>query len=65
MIPETLVLGQVLAPIVSALVVLVLYHYIGRQYLGAEENAYWNAFRRAVLSAGDSTIRPKTDFALT
>jgi hypothetical protein len=65
MIPETLVLGQVLAPIVSALVVIVLYHYIGKEYLGADENAYWNAFRRALLSAGDSTVRQKTDFALT
>lgn len=38
MIPETIVLGQVLAPIVSALVVIVLYHYIGRDCLGAVPN---------------------------
>lgn len=65
MIPETIVLGKVLAPIVSAIVVIVLYHYIGKQYLGAEENAYWNAFRIWLLSAGDSTVRKKTSFALT
>lgn len=65
MIPETIVLGQVLAPIVSALVVFILYHYIGREYLGAEENAIWNNVRRTLLSAGDSTVRKKTDFALT
>lgn len=58
-------LGAILAPAISAVGVLILYHYIGREYLGAEENAYWNAFRRALLSAGDSTVRQKTDFALT
>lgn len=65
MIPEAIVLGQVLAPIVSALVVIVLYHYIGREYLGAAENKYWNTFRVTLLSAGDSTVRTKTNFALT
>lgn len=65
MIPETIVLGQVLAPVVSALVVVILYHYIGRDYLGAEENEYWNAFRVSLLSAGDSTVRKRTNFALT
>lgn len=65
MILETLTAGQVLAPIVSALVVVVLYHYLGREYLGAEENEYWNAFRRTLLTAGDSTVRQKTNFALT
>mgnify|MGYP007047127219 CR=1 FL=1 len=65
MIPEAIVLGQVLAPIVSALVVIVLYHYIGREYLGAAENEYWNTFRVTLLSAGDSTVRTKTNFALT
>lgn len=64
MIPETVVLGQVLAPIVSGLVVIVLYHYIGQEYLGADENGYWNTFRRTLLSAGDSTVRKKTNFAL-
>lgn len=65
MILETITAGQVLAPIVSALVVVVLYHYLGREYLGAEENEYWNALRTTVLSAGDSTVRQKTSFALT
>lgn len=61
----TLVLGEVLAPIISAAVVIVLYHYLGSEYLGPEEAAYWNSFRRTVLSAGDSTVRKKTNFALT
>ena len=65
MIPETIVLGQILAPIVASLAAIVLYHYIGSEYLGAEENEYWNAFRVGLLSSGDSTIRRKTDFALT
>lgn len=65
MIVETLTLGQVLAPIVSSAVVILLYHYIGREYLGAEENKYWNALRVKLLSTGDSTIRQKTNFALT
>jgi len=65
MILETLTLGQVLAPIISGLVAVALYHYIGRDYLGAEENTIWNNFRKTLLSAGDSTVRKKTDFALT
>lgn len=65
MILETITLGQVLAPIIAGLAALVLYHYIGRDYLGADENKYWNALRRTLLSAGDSTVRKKTGFALT
>jgi hypothetical protein len=65
MIIEGIALGQVLAPIVSAIVVVILYHYVGKRWLGAEENKYWNAFRRTLLSAGDSTVRKKTKFALT
>jgi len=38
MIPETIVLGQILAPIVASLAVIVFYHYTGSEYLGAEEN---------------------------
>ena len=57
--------GQILAPIISALAVVVLYHYIGREYLGADENGYWNAFRIWLLSSGDSTVHKKTSFALT
>jgi hypothetical protein len=65
MIPESIVLGEVLAPIVSAVVVVVLYHYIGREYLGADENRYWNALRRTVLKSGDNYVRENTDFGLT
>lgn len=65
MIIETLTLGQVLAPIISGLTALILYHYIGSDYLGAAENEYWNSLRVFLLSSGDSTIRKKTDFALT
>lgn len=61
----TLTLGQVLAPIISAIVVTLLYHYLGREYLGAEENKYWNSIRVSLLSAGDSTVRQETGFALT
>jgi len=65
MIPETIVLGQILGQILASLAVIILYHYIGSEYLGADENAYWNAFRVQVLNAGDSTVRQKTDFILT
>jgi len=65
MILETLTIGQVLAPIIAGLAALVLYHYLGREYLGADENKYWNALRVTLLSAGDSTVRQKTGFALT
>jgi len=65
MILETLTLGHVLAPVISLLTVVVLYHYLGRDYLGAEENEYWNKLRIGVLSTGDSTVRQKTNFALT
>ena len=65
MIPETIVLGQVLAPIIAGLVVIVLYHYLGKEYLGGDENNFWNNFRITLLSAGDSTVRKETDFALT
>jgi len=65
MLPESLVLGQVLAPIVSGIVVVILYHYIGRRWLGADENRLWNRLRRTVLGSGDSFVRKKTDFALT
>jgi hypothetical protein len=65
MILKTLTLGQVLAPLVSGLLVIILYHYLGKEYLGADENKYWNALRVTLLSAGDSTVRKKTGFALT
>lgn len=65
MIPESIVLGQILAPLIAGLVALILYEYIGREYLGAAENEYWNKLRIGLLSAGDSKIRKKTDFALT
>jgi hypothetical protein len=62
---ETITLGHVLAPIISASTVVLLYHYLGRDYLGAAENEYWNTLRIGLLSTGDSTIRQKTNFALT
>lgn len=65
MLPESLVLGQVLAPIVAGVAVTILYHYVGREWLGADENELWNSLRRAVLGAGDSFVRKKTNFALT
>ena len=65
MIAESITVGSVLAVVISSLTVIILYHYIRREYLGADENAYWNAFRVQVLSTGDSTVRQKTDFILT
>ena len=62
---DPITLPAILAAVVSALAVTVLYHYIGREYLGAAENKYWNALRVTLLSAGDSTVRQKTGFALT
>jgi hypothetical protein len=65
MVLETITLGQVLAPIVSVVVVILLYNYLGRECLGADENQYWNTLRVSLLSAGDSRVRKKTNFALT
>lgn len=58
-------LGAVLAPLVSAFVVTILYHYLGKEYLGADENEFWNKLRRGVLAPLDDTVRKKTSFALT
>jgi len=58
-------LGAVLAPAISAVGVVLLYHYLGREYLGADENAAWNKLRRTVLGGLDDLVRTKTPFALT
>jgi hypothetical protein len=58
-------LGAVLAPVVSAVVVTLLYHYLGKQYLGADENAIWNRARRVVLGGFDQYVRKNSTFALT
>jgi len=58
-------LGAVLAPAISLVAVLILYHYVGSEYLGADENEHWNRLRRAVLGGFDGLVREHTDFALT
>lgn len=58
-------LGAVLAPLISAVGVTLLYHYIGRDYLGAAENEYWNAFRRSFLGTFDQYVRDNSKFSLT
>lgn len=65
MVIETLTVGQLLAPVIASLSTVLLYHYLGREYLGADENRVWNKIRKTLLSAGDSTVRQKTGFALT
>lgn len=62
---EGIVVGEILAPVVSAILVVILYHYIGSRYLGGAENAVWNGLRIVLLSSGDSWVRTKTKFALT
>ena len=62
---DNIQLGAVVAPIVSAVVVTILYHYLGKEYLGADENELWNKLRCGVLAPLDSTVRKKTSFALT
>jgi len=57
-------LGPILAPLVSAVGVTLLYHYIGRDYLGAAENEYWNKFRRVVLGSFDQYVRDNSTFSL-
>ena len=57
--------GAVLAPIISASAVVILYHYLGAEYLGAEETKVWNKIRRVLLLGGDNFVRRKTEFALT
>ena len=57
--------GAVLAPIISASAVVILYHYLGAEYLGAEETKMWNKIRRVILLGGDNFVRRKTEFALT
>lgn len=58
-------LGAVLAPAMSIIGVTVLYHYLGREYLGADENRVWNQLRRVLLGGLDSYVRDRTPFALT
>ena len=58
-------LGAILAPIISAAVVTILYHYIGKEYLGANENKIWNRGRRAVLGTLNQYVENKTQFTLT
>lgn len=65
MLPESIALGQLLAPVASGLAVVVLYHYLGAEYLGAEENKYWNELRRKLLTSSSSQIREETSFAVT
>ena len=55
----------VLASAISTVCVIVLYHYLGREYLGAEENKYWNALRRTLLAGFDPYVRKNSAFALT
>lgn len=57
--------GAILAPLVSAVVVTILYHYLGREYLGADENAIWNRGRRTILGSFDKYVRDNSTFALT
>jgi len=58
-------IGAVLAPLISAVVVTILYHYLGREYLGAGENGAWNNIRRTVLGGLDKYVRDNSTFALT
>lgn len=58
-------LGAILAPLVSAVVVTLLYHYLGKEYLGADENRAWNQIRRTVLGGFDQCVRENSTFALT
>ena len=58
-------LGAVLAPLLSAFGVVVLYHYLGRDYLGADENKLWNNFRRGLLLSLNDLVQRETPFKLT
>ncbi|UBF22726.1 hypothetical protein M1M38_gp033 [Halorubrum tailed virus 27] len=62
---STITPEAVLASAISTVAVVVLYHYLGRDYLGAEENKYWNALRRTVLAGADPYVRKNSPFALT
>ena len=62
---DNIQLGAVVAPIVSAVVVTILYHYLGREYLGADENEIWNRARRTILGGFDQYVRKNSTFALT
>ena len=62
---EIIEAGAVLAPLLSAIGVVVLYHYIGRDYLGADENAHWNNIRRTVLLSVDEYVKEYTGFTTT
>ena len=58
-------LGAVLAPIVSTAVVKILYHHLGKEYLGAEENKIWNQARKTVLGTLNQYVENRTQFTLT
>lgn len=62
---DTIPVGQVAAPVISFIFAVLLYHYIGRDYLGADEAAYWTAGRQVVLSQLDTVVRERTPFMLT
>jgi len=57
---EIIEAGAVLAPLLSAIGVVVLYHYIGRDHLGADENEYWNNFRRGLLLSLNGLVKRET-----
>lgn len=65
MIIDITTVGAIVAPIVSAVAVIALYHYLGSEYLGADENPFWNTVRKVLLSSGDSVVRTKLGIALT
>ena len=53
-------LGALLAPTISAIAVVVLYQYVGSDYLGANENEYWNNFRRGLLLSLNGLVKRET-----
>lgn len=65
MLIESLLTVEVLAPLISGLAVLLLYHVIGARYLTAKYVPVWTRIRRTVLATGESYVRNKTNFALT
>jgi len=62
---ETITIGQVAAPLISTVAAILLYHYLGREYLGAEENKYWNSARRTIITTANPIVEKKTPFTLT
>lgn len=53
---------MVVAGAIALLVAIGLYHYLGSEYLGAEETEFWNNIRRTVLVPTHNLVVDNTEY---